>query len=258
MTRALLGTALTLLVLCPLGAGVLLLTGTWTQFRPLLRIGLAVFVGMAAAIVALPPLLYAGLSPSLAVTALVGGAVFVAGLVVDSRRSGRRPRPAVGFELLPALVLSIPLVLLVLVAIDKPVSRYDAFSNWGLKAKLLAHAATFTGALDDRTFATMSIAPPVSRQFPIGLPALEAVFLDGNGANVRAAHLLFVCFLAGLAVTLWAFLRPWVAAWPSDGGAQLSALDARRAESGSVRLRRRAARVPLRRLRCSDRAVARR
>jgi hypothetical protein len=218
MTRALLGTGLTLVVLCPLGVGVLLLTGLWTRFGAVLRLGLAVFVGIAAALVVLPPLLYAGLSPSLAVTVLLGALVFLAGAVVDSRRIRRRRAASIRLETWPSVVLSAPIVLLALVAVDKPVSRYDAFSNWGLKAKLLAHGATFTGALADRWFATASIAPPVSRQFPIGLPALEAVLLDGNGTNLRAAHLLFVCFLAGLAVTSWALLRPYVAAWPLTAG----------------------------------------
>ncbi len=218
MIRALVGTALTLDVLGLSGAGVLLGTGFWWRLRGWLRLGVAVFVGMAVALALLPPLLYAGLSPSLAVAALFGAAILAAGLLLDSRRSRPPRRSRIGLRGGPALVLAAPVALLALVAVDKPVDRYDAFSNWGLKARLLAHGGTFTGALADRWFATASIAPPVSRQFPIGLPALEAVLLDGNGTNMRAAHLLFVCFLAGLAATLWALLRPLVSAWPLTAG----------------------------------------
>src|SRR5207237_407854 len=60
----------------------------------------------------------------------------------------------------PELVLGLPLALLAVQAVDKPVDGYDAFSGWALKAKLLAFGGTFTGALDDRAFATASAAPP--------------------------------------------------------------------------------------------------
>ena len=44
-------------------------------------------------------------------------------------------------------------------------TQYDAFANWALKAKLLYF---------DRSFANASIAPPVHREYPLGLPSLEA------------------------------------------------------------------------------------
>lgn len=225
MTRGLMGTAVALLGLLPLGVGLLLLTGTWRQSRGFLRIGLAVFTGIAGAVALLPPLLYSGLSPSIPIVLVLGASVLVLGLFVDSRRkprhAGDEPR-SVRLELLPALVIAIPLCLLAVVGVDKPVDRYDAFANWALKAKLLFAGGTFTGALDDRAFATVSVAPPVSRQFPIGLPALDAYVLHGiGGANLRVAHLLFVVILGGLALGVWAFLRPWVGAWPLAVGVSL-------------------------------------
>jgi hypothetical protein len=59
--RGLLGIGLALLGLLPLGTGVLLLT------RTPFRVGLAVFTGIAAAMVLLPPLVYLGLPPSVPV-----------------------------------------------------------------------------------------------------------------------------------------------------------------------------------------------
>jgi hypothetical protein len=202
VTRELVGVALALLLLLPLGCGVLLLA------REPLRIGLALFTGLAAAMVLLPPLVYLGASPSLWVVALLGGAALGAGLL-RGRPVLARPR----IEPLPLLVLSAPLVLLAVRAVREPVDHYDAFANWTLKAKLL-----FAG----RRFFDPSIAPPVHREYPLGLPALEAYVFHGMGtADARVVHLLFVVFLAGLAVVAWHVLRPHVAAWPLTAGLSL-------------------------------------
>src|SRR5206468_7611747 len=66
------------------------------------------------------------------------------------------------------------------------------------------------------------IAPPVHREYPLGLPSLEAYVLHAIGsANVRVAHVLFVVFLAGLVVVAWNVLRPHVAVWPLTAGLSL-------------------------------------
>jgi hypothetical protein len=200
--RGLAGVAFALIGLVPLGCGVLLLTRT--PFRS----GLAVFAGMAAAMVLLPPLVYLGLSPSFPVVLGLGLVALVAGLVV------RRPaRAAPRFELLPSLVLTAPLVLLAARAAQQPVDQYDAFANWMLKAKLLYFG---------RSFADASIAPPVHREYPLGLPALEAYAFHGIGsADVRIVHVVFVAFLGGLALVAWHVLRPQVGAWPLTAGFSL-------------------------------------
>jgi hypothetical protein len=200
--RGLAGVALALLGLLPLGSGVLLLT------RTPFRAGFAVFAGTAAAMVLLPPLVYLGLSPSFPVVLGLGVLALVAALLV------RRPsRAGARFELLPSLVLAAPLVLLAARAAQQPVEQYDAFANWMLKAKLLYF---------DRSFADPSIAPPVHREYPLGLPALEGYVFHGIGsADARVVHVFFVAFLAGLALVTWHVLRPHVGAWPLTAGLSL-------------------------------------
>ncbi len=199
VTRGLLGLAIGLIALLPLGTGVLFLTRT--PFRP----GLAAFTGIAAAMVLLPPLVYVGVAPSLPVVLVLGALALGAGLRYGRRSIGRGP-----VALLALPVLAVPLVLLAARGAQKPVDQYDAFANWALKAKLLYF---------DRSFASASIAPPVHREYPLGLPALEAYFFDVIGsANTRVAHVLFVLFLAGLAIVAWNVLRPHVAALPLTVG----------------------------------------
>jgi len=208
--RGLFGLALALLCLLPLGSGVLLITRTWGALTPLLRVAVGLFVGIASAMVLLPPLLYIGFSPSLPVVVLTGLAVLATGIAVRVRSSASR-EGNVSLGALPGVVLGIPLVLLAVQAVDKPVDRYDGFSNWVLKAKLLLGGGLFSGALNHDAFGVASAAPPVSRQYPIGLPAIYAYVLRSIGdANVRIGHLFFVVFLATFALTLWALLRPHV------------------------------------------------
>jgi hypothetical protein len=200
--RGLLGVALALLGLLPLGAGVLFLT------RTPFRVGLAVFTGVAAAVVLLPPLVYLGVPPTVPVVLGLGVAALGAGFLLGRRRFGHGR-----VELLPLLVLATPLVLLAARGAEKPVDRYDAFANWALKAKLLYF---------DRGFASPSIAPPVHREYPLGLPSLEAyVFHAIGSANTRVAHVLFVVFLGGLALVAWHVLRPHVGTWPLTAGLSL-------------------------------------
>jgi hypothetical protein len=200
--RGLLGIGLALLGLLPLGTGVLLLT------RTPFRVGLAVFTGIAAAMVLLPPLVYLGLPPSVPVVLGFGALALAAGLLAGRRRfGGGRVEP------LPLLVLAAPLLLLAARAAEKPVDQYDAFANWALKAKLLYF---------DRSFASASIAPPVHREYPLGLPSLEAyVFHAIGSANTRVAHVLFAVVLGGLALVAWHLLRPYVGAWPLTAGLSL-------------------------------------
>jgi hypothetical protein len=200
--RGLAGIGLALLALVPLGCGVLLLT------RTPVRLGLGLFTGIAAAMVLLPPLHYAGLSPSIPLVLALGVVALALGLAV-----GQHDMARARLEWLLLAVLAVPLVLLAARGAEKPVDTYDAFANWTLKAKLLYF---------DRGFSQTTIAPPVHREYPLGLPSLEAFVLHAIGsANVRVLHVLFAVFLGGLALVVWHVLRPHVDAWPLVAGLSL-------------------------------------
>ena len=202
MIRGLVGIGLALLTLLPLGAGVLLLT------RTPVRAGLAVFTGLAAAMVLLPPLHYLGLEPSIWLVLALGVLALALGAAYGAR-SVAQPR----IEWLPLAVLAVPLLLLAARGAEKPVDTYDAFANWTLKAKLLYF---------DRSFSDATIAPPVHREYPLGLPSLEAFVLHAIGsANVRVLHVLFAVFLGGLALVAWHVLRAHVSTWPLVAGLSL-------------------------------------
>jgi hypothetical protein len=200
--RGLVGIALALLGLLPLGAGVLLLT------RTAFRVGLAIFTGVAAATVLLPPLHYLGLEPTVPLVLGVGVLALAAGLAF-----GRVTRARGRIEWLPLALLAAPVLLLAARGADKPVDTYDAFANWTLKAKLLYFGRDFSDA---------TIAPPVHREYPLGLPSLEAYVLHAIGsANVRVLHVVFAVFLGGLALLAWHVLRPHVSAPPLVVGLSL-------------------------------------
>ena len=202
MIRGLVGIGLALLALVPLGCGVLLLT------RKPVRFGLGVFAGVAAATVLLPPLYYVGLPPSIPLVLALGVVALASGLAF-----GRRDVPRARVEWFPLAVLAVPLALLAARGAEKPVDTYDAFANWTLKAKLLYFG---------RGFSDTTTAPPVHREYPLGLPSLEAFVLHGIGsANVRVLHVLFAVFLGGLALVVWHVLRPHVDAWPLLAGVSL-------------------------------------
>jgi hypothetical protein len=212
--------------LAPLGAGILLVTGLWSELRGVLRLGLSVFSGMAGATVLLPPLIYAGLAPGIPLVLALGIVVLGAGVALERRRRAERsPQgPGLGLELVPAIFIALPLALLAGRGILKPDGAYDAFANWGLKAKLLYYSGN--GLIDHRTFdpmfTTNSLGPPVERVYPIGLPSLEAYFIHTmGGPDFRVLHLLFVALFAGLALAAVAFLRPYVGPWALAAGASV-------------------------------------
>ncbi len=215
------GALLALVAFAPLGVGVLLLAGAWRLAAGALRAGLALFVGLAAGAVALPPLLYIGFSPTLPVVLLLGAAVLAAGVAVERRR-GSTAADAVGIGPLGLLFIAAPVVLLAVDRVQTRISTYDAWAIWMLKAKLLYHdGGWFLGALDHRAFAVQSIAPPVHREYPLGVPGLTAVVLHGSSGRVSDAALLFPALLGGFALVMWTVLRPRVPLLPLLAGMSL-------------------------------------
>jgi hypothetical protein len=212
------GALLALLAFAPLGVGVLLLAGAWRLAAGVLRAGLALFVGLAAGAVALPPLLYVGLSPTLPVVLLLGLLVLGAGVVVARRRAPRTDGKPVRIGPLGLLVVAAPVVLLAVDRVQTRITNYDAFSIWMLKAKLMYSGG---GWFDHRAFALQSVAPPVHREYPIGVPALVASVMHGSRGNVQAAALLYPALLAGFACMLWLVLRPRLPRLPVLAGLSL-------------------------------------
>ena len=223
MIRPLLGLVGAVAILAVGGAGLLLLTGVWSQCRGVIRVAVAGFVGFAAAAVVLPWLVYARVGAGVAVVACLAAAVFVAGLVVHRRRA-RATATAVGAEK-ALLLLLVPLALLAVRAAVAVHVSYDAISNWVLKAKRLYYAGGWR--LDPRIFEAAFAqdgSPPVERVYPLGLPAVEAFVMHAMGApSVRVLHLLFVVVLFGFCALVWLVLRPHVPAWPLAAGLALLA-----------------------------------
>jgi len=216
------GALLALLAFAPLGVGVLLLAGAWRLAAGVLRVGIALFAGLGAGAVALPPLLYAGLSPTLPVVLLLGALVLGAGVAVDRRRAPRSEAKPVRLDPLGLLVIAAPVALLAVDRVQTRIANYDAFTIWMLKAKLLySDGGWFFGALDHRAFAVQSIAPPAHREYPLGVPALVAAVMHGSRGNVPDAALLYPALLAGFACVLWLVLRPRLARLPLLAGLSL-------------------------------------
>jgi hypothetical protein len=216
------GALLALLAYAPLGAGVLLLAGAWKLAAGVLRVGIALFVGLAAGAVALPPLLYAGLAPTLPVVLLLGLLVLGAGVIVARRRAPRTSGEPVRIGLVGLLVIAAPIGLLVVDRVQTRITSYDAFSIWMLKAKLMyADGGWFLGGLDHRAFGLQSVAPPAHREYPLGVPALVATLMHGSSGSVHDAALLYPALLTGFAFVVWLVLRPRLALLPLLAGLSL-------------------------------------
>ncbi|MCU1348255.1 MAG: hypothetical protein JWO56_1285 [Acidobacteria bacterium] len=196
-------------LLLTLGAGGLMLCGTWDRLAPWSRIAPSLLAGFAIATIVFPPLIYLGLSP----TPLVGGActAFVLGLGMLRRRttggggvdlSGQGAVPFV-----VALIVSAPLLVRASV---EPLTKFDAYADWTLKARILyGHGGLVAGAFDRRSLSALYGAS--HREYPIGLPSVEALDFHFMGAaDSQLIHLQTVLLAAAFAGTVWSLLRPRV------------------------------------------------
>ena len=211
MIRSLAGLAAANLVLIVLGAGILLAFGTWARTTPLARPVFALFAGLAGFVALVPPLLYAGLSPTPPVVGVLSLAVLALGVLLHRRGGGAGPRDPGGGGSLLAAAAAVPLALLGVRAVFKPLWVGDAFLDWTLKAKMLfGHGGAVRGALDERFF-TSDAYGFAHLEYPLGLPALEAFAFHSMGViDTRVLHVQFVVLLAAFVAALWVLLRPQV------------------------------------------------
>jgi hypothetical protein len=215
--RSLIGLVGANVLLGLLGSGALLVTGTWERLRPASRIGPALLAGCALAAALLPPLIYAGLSPTPLVVAAITALVLMLGVLAWRGRQRAQPEVA-GHGLLSAAIVGVLLVPLALRAAFEPLAKFDAYADWSLKAKLLyGHGGLVLGGLDQRASSAFYAAS--HREYPIGLPALEALdFHAMGGADAQMIHLQVVVILAAFMATAWSLLRPHADAALLTGG----------------------------------------
>jgi hypothetical protein len=189
-----------------LGAGALMLTGSWDRLPPRSRIAPALLAGFACMAIVLPPLVYAGLSPTPLVGIAVAALVLAAGLQ-RRRRSLAPPLDASGGGLAVFVVVAVAGIPLLVRAATEPLTKFDAYADWTLKAKLLyGHGGLLAGALDRRSLATYYL--PSHREYPLGLPSIEALdFHFMAGADAQLIHLQSVLLAAAFAGTVWSLLR---------------------------------------------------
>jgi hypothetical protein len=209
--RAIAGLLAIDVVLAVLGAGILLGSGAWDRLSPLSRIGPAVLLGMAGATAGLGALVFLDVSPTPAVTVLLAGACLAGGLALRPRV--RPPRDRGGGGLIAAAVIAVICTPFALRTLDAPLVKFDAYSDWSLKARLLAgHGGTFFGALDSRMFGLPYMF--AHREYPVGLPALEALGFHAAGTtSAVAVHGQFLVLGASFLATAWTLLRPRVDPW---------------------------------------------
>jgi hypothetical protein len=206
------GLALVNVTLAGLGAGMLLVFGAWRRLALLSFAALSPLTGVAAYLALMPPLLYAGISPTPVVLALLAALALVGGLLLERRRGRPGERLASGRGWLPALILVAPMGLLLWHASIKQAVEIDWQLDWALKARLLAgHGGLLTGALDDRFFS--GLYSNSHREYPLGLPALQAVDYHAMGQPDTAfVHVQYALILIAFIAAMWVLLRPHVSA----------------------------------------------
>lgn len=198
------------LLLLVLGAGGLMLCGTWSRLSPCSRIAPALLAGFAIAAVAFPPLIYLGLSPTPLLGVALAALVLCSGL---ARLRGGTTRPAVMASGHGVIFFGVSLVLaapLIVRATLEPLTKFDAYADWTLKAKILyGHGGLIAGAFDRRSLSSLYAAS--HREYPLGLPSVEALdFHFMGGPDPQLIHLQSVFLAGAFAGTVWTLLRPRV------------------------------------------------
>lgn len=206
MTREVVGLAGANVLLAAFGYGILLILDGPRVRSVFVQCGTSLFTGIAAFFAVMPPLLYAGFSPTGQVLAILTVLALAGGLA--RRRHRRAPESTGEGAVLLAAVLAVPAVLLALqAAVKKPV-EVDWQLDWALKARLLAgHGGWLRGALESRFFSS-HLYQGSHPEYPIGLPALQALDYHGMGRlDTVFVHVQYVIALAAFVIAVWALLQ---------------------------------------------------
>jgi 4-amino-4-deoxy-L-arabinose transferase-like glycosyltransferase len=183
------------------GLGLTRACGRWSRPAEALgAVGLSYVVGVAGVGVAAPLLLVAGLSLA-AWQAVLLCAVLAALGLLPRRFPLRAPAP---LERAPMLLFGLSGAVLALLAVDlwwQPLWTYDSWTFWTPKARALAEL----GGLDERWFTNGDLLNP---DYPILLPAVEAIGFRFTGYETRLLDLQSWLVLSGLVLALVELLRP--------------------------------------------------
>jgi 4-amino-4-deoxy-L-arabinose transferase-like glycosyltransferase len=183
------------------GFGVTRACGRWGGVRDAPRVlGLSYVVGVAAVGVVAPLLLVLGLSLDVWQALLLCAALAATGLL-PRRLPLRLPAPA---ERAPVALLALAGALLALLAVDlwwQPLWSYDSWTFWTPKARALVEL----GGLDERWFTGADVLNP---DYPMLLPAVEAIGFRFTGYETRLLDLQSWLLLGGLVLALVELLRP--------------------------------------------------
>jgi hypothetical protein len=213
-----LGLGLANLCIVAAGAGIGRALGLWRSVRELPAVlALVYLVGVAAVGIAAEWALVAGLD--LARWQIVAGCAVMAAAGLLPRRGepvlARTPGPPPGriVRVLQAAV-GMVVVLLLVDAAFRPLSEWDAWAMWTMKAK----AITLLGGLDAGVFAGVPYHH-LHLDYPLLLPAVEAVGFRFMGAvDTQVIHLQAALLTAALVLSLPRLLAgrvPAVVAWAS-------------------------------------------
>lgn len=206
------------------GLGVTRAAGWWTGRSAAGALGVSYLAGVAAYAVLAQLLLVLGISMSLW-EVVVLCLVLATGALVP--RSGRvLPAPRLSWL---AGVIGVVLLILAVDLWFQPLWAYDSWTFWTPKA----HALAALGGLDARWFAQPEL---VSRDYPIGLPALEAAGFRFTGYETGLLDLqswVFVVALLGAYAEIvgprgprWRFAIPLLVVLSPSLADQLAAAEA--------------------------------
>jgi len=200
------------------GAGILAIVGRPRAESIVVQAAVSLLTGLAGFFVVMPPLLYAGFSPTVPVLVIL--AVLAAGAGLYRRRRAPSGMSTSAGSGLLALAVALPAGLLALQAADKRPIELDWQLDWALKARLLAgNGGRLMGALDPR-FLSSRLYQGSHPEYPLGLPALQALDYHAMGRlDSDVVHVQYVIALAAFVITVWALLRPHANPLLLTGGA---------------------------------------